>query len=73
MRQVKGVNITESRIAAWVEDQLFASTIGSVVEQRIVQCGGQFSATAIRDGDVQQRSYPCSHGGQWESNGYEMI
>jgi TldD protein len=22
---------------------------------------------------VQYRSYPCSHGGQWESNGYEMI
>lgn len=73
MRQVKGVNITESRIAAWVEDQLFASTIGSVIEQRIVQCGGGYTATAVKDGDVQYRSYPCSHGGQWESNGYEMI
>jgi len=73
MRQVKGVNITESRIAGWVEDQLFASTIGSVIEQRIVQCGGGYTATAVKDGDVQYRSYPCSHGGQWESNGYEMI
>jgi TldD protein len=73
MRKVKGVNITESRIAAWVEDQLFASTAGSLIEQRIVQCGGGYTATAIRDGDVQYRSYPCSHQGQWESNGYEMI
>ncbi|MBI4726080.1 TldD/PmbA family protein [candidate division TA06 bacterium] len=73
MRQVKGVNITESRIAAWVEDQLFASTIGSLIEQRIIQCGGGYTATAVKDGDVQYRSYPCSHGGQWESNGYEMI
>lgn len=73
MRKVKGVNITESQIAAWVEDQLFASTVGSFIEQRIVQCGGGYTATAIRDGDVQYRSYPCSHDGQWESNGYEMI
>ena len=73
MRQVKGVSITESRIGAWVEDQLFASTIGSVLEQKIIQCGGGYTATAVKDGDVQQRSYPCSHEGQWESNGYEMI
>ena len=73
LRAVKGVSITESRIAAWVEDQLFASTVGSLIEQRIVQCGGGYTATAVRDGEVQHRSYPCSHGGQWESNGYEMI
>jgi TldD protein len=73
MRKVKGVNITECQIASWVEDQLFASTVGSVIEQRIVQCGGGYTATAVRDGDVQYRSYPCSHDGQWESTGYEMI
>ncbi|MDI6738941.1 MAG: TldD/PmbA family protein [Candidatus Edwardsbacteria bacterium] len=73
MRKVKGVNITESSISAWVEDQVFASTIGSFIEQRIVQCGGGLIATAIKDADVQYRSYPCSHGGQYESRGYELI
>ena len=73
MRKVKGVNITESQISSWVEDQLFASTVGSFIEQRIIQCGGQFSATAIKDGDVQQRSYPSGLDGHYESNGYEMI
>lgn len=73
MRRVKGVTITESRISSWVEDQLFASTVGSIIKQRIVQCGGGYTATAVKGGDVQYRSYPCSHGGQWESNGYELI
>ncbi len=73
MRRVRGVSITESRISSWVEDQLFASTVGSLIRQRIVQCGGGYTATAVREGEVQYRSYPCSHGGQWESNGYELI
>lgn len=73
LRKVKGISITESRISAWVEDQLFASTVGSLIKQRLVQCGGGYTATAVRGRDVQYRSYPCSHGGQWESNGYELI
>lgn len=73
MRRVKGVTIAESRIASWVEDQLFASTVGSLIRQRIVQCGGGYTATAVNGNDVQYRSYPCSHGGQWESRGYELI
>jgi len=73
MRRVKGVTITETRLASWVEDQLFASTAGSLIKQRIVQCGGGYTATAVRGGDVQHRSYPCTHGGQWESRGWELI
>lgn len=69
MRKVKGVNITECQIASWVEDQLFASTIGSVIEQRIVQCGGGYTATAVRDGDVQYRSYPAPTTGSGNQQG----
>ena len=73
MRKVKGITITDSRIGSWVEDQLFASTVGSVIEQRIVQCGGGITAMAVKADEVQYRDYPCSHEGQWESRGYELI
>ena len=73
MRRVAGVTITEGMLESWVEDQLFASSLGSLIEQRIIQCGGGYTATAVRGNDVQYRSYPCSHGGQYESRGFELI
>jgi len=54
-------------------NQVFASTEGSHIEQEITQCGAGMSATAVRDGEIQRRSYPNSPRGQFASSGYEFI
>ena len=57
----------------WEDRKTFASSEGAFLEQRIVHSGGGIVATAVGDDDVQVRSYPASHGGQCEANGYELF
>ena len=51
----------------------FASTDGSLIEQRIIECGGGIAATAVADGEVQVRSYPNSFRGNFATSGYEYF
>lgn len=51
----------------------FASTEGSLIEQRIVESGGGIAATAVKDGEVQVRSYPNSFRGNFATAGYEFF
>ena len=44
----------------------------SLVEQRLVETGGGIEATAVRDGEVQKRSYPNSFGRHQGTGGYEF-
>ncbi|MDI6809123.1 MAG: TldD/PmbA family protein [Candidatus Eisenbacteria bacterium] len=73
LRSVKGVKVAESTMQFWDEDCLFANSEGSLIEQRILQSGAGYSATAVNETEVQTRSYPNSFGGQYESCGYELI
>jgi len=73
MRRVEGLAVAESSLEAAVEDKLFASSEGSVIEQRIVTCGAGIEATAVSDDEVQTRSYPNSFGRQAGTAGYEFI
>jgi len=52
---------------------VFASTEGSLIEQRIVQCGGGIAAIAVKEGDSQVRSYPHSFRGNSQSTGFEYF
>ena len=53
--------------------QVFASSIGSVIDQTRTTSGGGFSALSFQeDGEIQQRSYPNSFGGQYQLKGYEL-
>ncbi len=73
LRSVEGVTIAEGSMNYWKRTQLFASTEGSLIEQEIIHSGAGISATSVRDGEIQVRSYPNSFRGQYQSGGYELV
>lgn len=73
MRSVPGVSVAESSIQSIRTEKLFASTEGSFVEQELVETGAGIEATAVRDGEVQKRSYPNSFGRHQGTAGYEFV
>jgi len=60
---------------ALVRQQVWVGrTDGTRVEKTITQVGAGFSASALsKDGDLQVRSYPQNHGGNWAAAGWEFI
>jgi TldD protein len=73
LRRNKKVKISEAFMGAYVTEKTFASTEGSLVEQKIVECGAGIAATAIEGREVQVRSYPNSFRGNFATMGYEWI
>jgi TldD protein len=71
LRTEPGVNLTLARFHALREEKVFASTEGSLCEQRVTDCGGGISAVAVDGDESQIRSYPASHGGHVAQGGYE--
>ncbi len=55
------------------ENKLFMNTEGARIAQQITWCGGGLSATAVRNGEMQVRSYPASFGGNNATSGYEFF
>lgn len=70
LRSVKGIRNAECFLRFRREHQWFVSTEGSDIEQTFTRSGGGMIATAVRDGDIQRRSFPASEGGHllagWE-------
>ena len=73
MGAVNGVTTRKAHYSAWLSDQHFLNSEGAEIRQRILHCGGGITATAVRDGDVQVRSYPNSFRGQFLSGGFEVV
>jgi len=73
MSRVKGVTLTETSMAFRRIEQLFASSIGSVVHQVKMQSGAGIVATTFSGNEIQKRSYPNSFGGQHQLAGYELV
>src|SRR6266404_5266069 len=73
MSRVKGVTLTETSMAFRRIEQLFASSIGSVIHQIKMQSGAGIVATTFSGNEIQKRSYPNSFGGQHQLAGYELI
>jgi TldD protein len=73
MTKIKDVKIAQGSMEFWETEKLFVNSEGSEILQNIIESGGGIEAYAIREGDVQRRSYPNSFGGQYESKGYELI
>jgi TldD protein len=73
MRKVQGIMVAMSSMNAVRNNKTFASTEGSYIEQEIFNTGCAIEATAVREGDVQVRSWPNNLGGQWAAEGYELI
>ena len=68
LRKAKDVKIAESHLMFKQINKVFTSTEGAFVEQEILVSGGRIKAIAIRDNELQFRSY-----GNYGSAGYEFI
>src|SRR5579864_6342895 len=73
MSRVNGVTLTETSMAFRRIEQLFASSIGSVIHQVKMQSGAGIVATTFSGNEIQKRSYPSSFGGQHQLSGYELV
>jgi TldD protein len=59
--------------SAWEENKWYGSSEGAAYTSRIVHVGAGLTATAIRGSNVQRRSYPAAHGGDFSQAGYEFV
>jgi len=73
MQQVEGVSFAEAMIDLYRRQTSFASSEGAAIEQTLVNSGAGIEATAIRDGEVQRRSFPNSFRGHLSAAGFEHI
>jgi len=73
MLKIKGIKIAQGFLESFHTKKYFASTQGSRIKQDIIECGGGLTAYAIKDGHVQQRSYPTSFHGNFASAGWEYV
>ena len=55
------------------ENKLFMNSEGAKINQQTTWCGGGLSAIAVRNGEMQTRSYPSSFGGNNATSGYEFF
>ncbi|MGE3620220.1 MAG: TldD/PmbA family protein [Acidimicrobiia bacterium] len=67
-----GVPLATASYQVWDTRKWFASSEGSRIDQRIVECGAVMEATAIGDGETQRRSYPGVTG-QYGTRGWELV
>ena len=73
MRKEREVRVSRASLHFLREKKTFSSTEGSHIEQERVESGGGITATAVKEGEVQVRSYPGNFGGDFTTRGYEFI
>jgi len=73
MRRTAGIALAETAMHFERRRQVFASTLGSLIDQTRYLSGAGFSALSYREGEIQKRSYPNSFGGQYQLKGYELV
>jgi TldD protein len=73
LRRASGVTLAETSMHFERRRQVFASTIGSLIDQTRYTGGAGYSALSYQDGEIQRRSYPNSFGGQYQLKGYELV
>lgn len=55
------------------ENKLFMSTEGAEINQQVTWCGGGLTGTAVKNGEMQSRSYPSAFRGDFATSGYEFF
>ena len=73
LRRNKGVTMAEGSMQFTRTQQVFASSLGSLIDQTRTVSGAGYSAYSFKDDEIQKRSYPTSFGGQYQQLGYEMV
>jgi TldD protein len=72
-RSVAGVTHAKGTVDLWRRRTVLWSTEGTRVDQTVTQTGAGIEATAVGDGDLQQRSWPNSFRGQFQAGGWEVV
>ncbi len=73
LRRNPGVTLAEGAMSFERRRQVFASSLGSLIDQTRYLSGVGYAALAYKDGEIQKRSYPNSFGGQHQLKGYELV
>jgi len=73
LRRNPGISLSEASMHFHRQRQVFASSIGSLIDQTRYLSGAGFSALSYKEGEIQRRSYPNSFGGQYQLKGYELV
>lgn len=73
MRSVDAVANCSAEMEFVRREKLFASSEGSLITQTIVESGAGLSAMAVRDGEMQSRTFPTNLARQQGTGGYEII
>lgn len=73
MLRVPGVRVAEGFMDFWRTTKRFRNSEGAAIDQTITESGGGIAAVAVRDGEVQRRSYPASFRGDFGTGGYELV
>lgn len=73
LRAEDAVKLTKAHLGFYRVSKVFGSSDGSYIEQVHHEAGGGIVAYAIDGAEVLSRSYPNSHGGDWEQGGWEII
>jgi TldD protein len=73
LRHTPGVSLAETSMHFERRRQVFASTLGSLIDQTRYLSGAGFAALSYQDAEIQKRSYPNSFGGQYQLKGYELM
>jgi TldD protein len=73
LRRSTGISLAEGSMHFERRHQVFASTLGSVIDQTRYLSGAGFTALSYKENEIQKRSYPNSFGGQYQLKGYELV
>lgn len=73
MGRVKGVTVSQAFYHAFRRKKFFGSTEGSFIRQEILETGAGMEAMAVGEGEVQNRSYPNSFRGLFQTRGWELV
>ncbi|MCD4656680.1 MAG: TldD/PmbA family protein [Planctomycetes bacterium] len=73
LRTKPDIKVAYSTMAFNRDKIYFANTEGSIITQVLLRSGAGYSAVAVKDGQLQKRSYPMPFGGQHKSGGYEIV
>jgi TldD protein len=73
MRGDSRIHQVSGEISCYRQEKLFASTVGSWIEQTTTQMGGGIEAAALDGGEFQRRTYLNPFGGDFQAAGWEFI
>lgn len=73
MQKNKLIKLAQASLKFIRVKKTFLNSLGSEINQSFLVSGGEISCLAIKDGEMQKRSYPAAHSGNNRQAGYEFI